>query len=302
MTKVFMAAALLISLHGYAQVPFATYKKPSFKQELHKIASVMNISSDEANAQADSNYQQQLQEITRADYFDHVSANIVATGDLQQIFPTINGEVIHYKLGLWSSRVKNPENRLDTIKMHYLPFSIISKISANYMDPGTGTLNDATSFFGAPLTFRFAPAFDLTPHSEYNKLFVGVQGDLRMLVIGDTAANTIDASWGVYSSFGLTYMGNGYAFDDNGTDDSERHDGKWSFSALLFWAKSGGKFNKAVFGNFEPKQLSGLELMLRFKASSKSDSRFNFFLGGSNGFSRGAPNFARWDFRIGVGN
>ena len=92
-------------------------------------------------------------------------------------------------------------------------------------------------------------------------------------------------------------MGYGYATSANG-----RHEGKWSFSSILYAFKSGGTFNKAVFGNYEKKTLSGVEFFLRFKTSKKEDSKFNFLIGASNGFTRGAPNFAKWEFRIGVGS
>jgi hypothetical protein len=300
MRLLIMALAIALCLGSSAQVPFATYKRPTLAAEQNRLKTSPgdSLSIAEKNL-AEANYNAELEEITQADYFDHVSANIVAMGDFQKVFPTINGEVIHYKLGLWSTRKKGT----NSVTMHYLPFSLITKISSNYMDAAAGPLNDATSFSGAPLTFRFAPAFDLTPSLKYNKLFAGFNGDLRLLAIGDTVNNSIDAAWGVYTSFGLTYMGDAYAYGDNGdTDDSERHYGKWSFSTMVFWAKSGGKFNTAVFGNFQPRQLSGVEMMLRFKASNKNDSGFNFFISGSNGFTRGAPNFARWDFRIGVGS
>lgn len=295
-----LASAIALSLGASAQMPFATYKKPSLAIEQNKLKASPgdSLSSAQKNL-ALANYQKELQEISKADYFDHVNANIVTMGDFQKVFPTINGEVIHYKLGLWSTRKRGT----DSLTMRYLPFSLITKISSNYMDAAAGPLNDATSFSGAPLTFRFAPAFDLTPSHQYTKLFAGFNGDLRMLAIGDTVNNTIDAAWGVYTSFGLTFMGDAYAYEgSDGTDNSERHYGKWSFSTMVFWAKSGGKFNTAVFGNFQPKQLSGLEMILRFKASNKNDSGFNFFISGSNGFTRGAANFARWDFRIGVGS
>jgi len=255
-----------------------------------------------------------LDTLSKADYFDHMSANIVIQQDAKKMFPCVNGEIINYKLGVWTQKkfVRKPakdckqecKDTMETYpRIHFLPFSIISKVSGNYADSSAGPINDATSFFGAPLTLRFSPAADLTPKNDDNKLFFGVHGDLRLLMIGDTVTNSINTGWGVYLSGGFTYMGKGYAYEGNeDTDDSKRYYGKWSISGMFYWFKSGGTFNKAVFGEYEPKNLSGFEAILRFKTSKKENSKFNFIFGASNGFTRGAPDFAKWQFRLGVGS
>jgi hypothetical protein len=69
-----------------------------------------------------------------------------------------------------------------------------------------------------------------------------------MLTIGNTINNKIEVGWGGYGSFGLTYMGTGYAFEgDDDVDETKRYDGKWSVSAMIYTFKSGGTFNNAVF-------------------------------------------------------
>jgi hypothetical protein len=125
----------------------------------------------------------ELEQIEKTNFFEHYSANVVSFQNGNKLFPTINGEIINYKLGIWAFRDKKIDNgkaiqtnattAKDSIVIHYLPFSIISKVSADYMDPAAGTLNDATSFFGAPLTFRIAPGVDLTKNWSYNKIFAG---------------------------------------------------------------------------------------------------------------------------------
>lgn len=209
----------------------------------------------------------------------------------------MNGEVINYGLGIWS-HVKSKGGKKDTIT-HYLPLSIITKLSGNYKDSAAGVTNDATSVLGAPLTFRISPSFEIPgiDKLEKNKLFLGINTDLRLLTIADPATSKLEAGWGMYGSVGITYMGFGYATSGNG-----RYEGKWSFSSLFYAFKSGGDFNKAIFGDYEAKTLSGVEFFLRFKTNKKEDSKFNLLIGASNGFTRGASNFAKWEFRIGVGS
>ena len=317
--------ATIFSMTGTnAQVPFATYEKQEFKE--------INASFTSKNAgeriKAYEAKIRSIDSIKKADYFDHANANIVVIQDAKKMFPTVNGEIINYRLGIWTRKIytekkkakdckdvykKSEKQNSDKVRLneclkalegdpriHNLPFSIISKVSGNYMDSAAGPTNDATSFFGAPLTFRISPAFDLMPGNFNNKLFFGINADIRLLIIGDEAKENIETGWGTYASAGFTYLGKGYAFENN-DEEPERHNGKWSFSAMLYWFKSGGTFNKAVFGNYEKKELTGLEMMLRFKASKKEDSKFNFILSASNGFTAGAPNFGKWDFRIGVG-
>ncbi len=295
MKKLFLIIACLYVITASSQVPFATYKKPTVETMKKRVARASGFSdSDYTKALIDS-VNKEVEDIDRADFFDHANANVVSIQNGKKLFPTINGEVINYKLSLWTTTADDGSKR-----PHYLPLSIITKVSGDYADSSAGPVNDAVSYFGAPLTFRFSPAFELTKATATeNKLFLGVNTDLRLLTIADAVTSKLNVSWGAYGSIGLTYMGKGYAFE---TDESERFDGKWSFTTLLYFFKSGGEFNKAVLGDYEKKTLSGVELLLRFKTNRKEDSKFNFLIGASNGFTSNAPNFAKWEFRIGVGN
>jgi hypothetical protein len=246
---------------------------------------------------------EEFKQIGKPDFLDHLNANVVSIQNGKKMFPTINGEVINYKLSVWTTYKIDAKG--DTArKPHFLPISLITKVSGNYADSAAGATDDATSFFGAPLTLRFSPSTELFKNKlNDNRLFAGIHTDMRLLTIADTIKNKLQTTWGVYGSAGLTYMGGGYAYDSEGdTDAAQRHDGIWSFSAMLYFFKSGGDYNKAIFGSYEKKTLSGLELLLRFKTSKKEDAKFNFLLGASNCFTKGAANSGGWQFRLGVGN
>ncbi len=241
-------------------------------------------------------------QLGKPDFLDHINANIVSIQNGKKMFPTINGEIINYKLSVWTSyKIK----KCDTVRTpHYLPISLFTKVSGNYADSEAGASDDATSYFGAPLTLRFSPSRELFKNKLHdNRLFAGFNTDMRLLTIADTVKNKLQTTWGVYGSAGLTYMGRGYAYEGEGdTDAAQRHDGIWSFSAMLYFFKSGGDYNKAIFGNYEKKTLSGLEMLLRFKTSKKEDAKFNFLLGASNCFTKGAANSGGWQFKLGIGN
>ena len=296
MKKVFLFFLSFGTLNVFAQVPMATYKRPTLNSVKHELT-LTGVVTDNATAIAIAN--RAVNNLDKTDFFDHANANLVFIQDGKKLFPTINGEVINYKLGVWTTKDQDGVKR-----PHYLPLSLISKVSGNYADSAAGATNDATSYFGAPLTFRISPAIELTKEtSTENKLFLGFNADLRLLTIGDTVENKLNTGWGAYGSVGLTYMGKGFVQDPNGDqDESGRYDGTWSFSALLYIFKSGGTFNKAVFGDYEKKTLAGVEMLLRFKTSKKENSKFNFLIGANNGFTKGAPNFGKWEFRIGVGS
>jgi len=299
----FVACCCIIN--SFAQVPFSTFRKPVLDSH-ESDQRTYGLSAENKRKRIYQLKLQELDTISNADYFNHVSANIVVLQNAKKMFPTINGEVINYRLGLWTEK-KYSDTDLNKLypepRIHYLPFSIISKISGNYFDSAAGTTNDASSFLGAPLTFRLSPCIDLTPKLIYNKLFFGVNADLRLLIIGDTEKDKLESSWGSYFSAGFTYMGTGYAFkEDTDKENKKRYNGKWSISTMIYGFKGGGSFNKAVFGEDQKKTLTGIEILLRFKTNKKEDSKFNFLIGAGNGFTRGAPNYARWDFRIGIGS
>lgn len=288
----------------FSQAPFVSYIKP---KKYKKSAQINNLKfQDSVKIRTQKNeeyslYKKQKDDLGKPNFFEHYSANIISIQNGKKMFPVINGEVINYGLGLWSTirEIDLGENRkiFDTVT-HFLPFSIITKLSGNYADSSAGVTNDATSYLGAPLTFRISPSFEIPINGlQKNKLFVGLNIDLRLLTIADPGTNKLEASWGTYGSLGMTYMGYGYASTDNG-----RFEGKWSLSSILYAFKSGGVFNKAIFGNYEKKTLTGIEFFLQFKTSKKEDSKLNFLIGASNGFTNNASNFGRWQFRIGVGS
>ena len=222
--------------------------------------------------------------------FDQFGSGLVLGDDTKTLFPTINGEIINYRLSFYTDN--------NSVR-HYIPISIISKVSGSNKN-NTGTLNDATSFFGSPFTFRTTTAFLDKQIGKENRIVVGMHNDLRIVTVGDTLTSKIETSFGYYGAFGFTYFGKGEVYND--LDPSTKWDGAWSFSALLYLFSSGGTFNKAVFGNYDKKNLSGLELLLRFKTSNSEKSKFNLLVGGNYGFTKGAPNFEKWSFRLGVGN
>lgn len=328
MKPILLLLLVFFSSGAWAQTPFSTYKTSGFiaPRAVEPRGNTLPPEERRTLLQRVREANNNLKDSFSLQYFDHMSANVVFIQNSQQMFPTINGEIINYKLGVWTQRIfkSNPKEcdtcgnitdrvrrrackiarrecrdlLTDSLRVHYLPFSIITKVSSNYNDSSAGPTHDATSFFGAPLTFRFSPAIDLTPGLEDNKLFAGMNADLRLLTYTDSGSTRLQTAWGAYVSVGLSYLGKGYAYD---TDDAQRHDGRFSFSSILYWFKSGGEFNKALFGDYQKKSLTGIELMLRFKTSSKQDSKFNFLFGANNCFTRGAPGFAQWQFQLGIG-
>ena len=338
MKKRYLLPVLLcLSVASYAQMPFSTVAPPrgvlneKEKAEVNRNKNEINLLTTENNGFSgistltaaqketinankrkvdslckvnrdirDSSVSRELNDIGKPDFLDHMNSNITSLQNGKKMFPTLNGELINYKLSLWTSSCKTSKG--DTVaRRHYLPISLFTKISGNYSDSAAGPSDDATSYFGAPLTLRFAPAFELFPNRlNENRLFVGLNTDLRLLTIGDTIKNKLQTTWGVYGSAGISYMGKGYAEDP--TDAAHRYDGVWSFTAMLYFFKSGGEYNKAIFGNYEKKTLTGVELLLRFKTSKKENAKFNFLIGASNCFTKGAANTGSWQFRLGVGS
>lgn len=246
------------------------------------------VGDPQLKAATDNFNDEQIEQAESADVLKQFSGSLVVSDYVDKLFPTINGDIITYRLNLWTTNSGKAR--------HYLPLSIISKVSGSSQN-NTGTLNDAVSFFGAPLTFRFSPTF-IDRSFTFNRLVIGMLHDVRVLAIGDTATNQIDAGFGYYGAFGFSYFGDG----DVSSEPTTRYTGRWSFSTMLYLFTSGGKFNKTVFGNYEPKNLTGLEMLLRFKTDKDEGSKFNLLIGANYGFTRGAPNYNKWDFRIGVGN
>lgn len=296
-------------------------------RKTNKVINVLQIANTPDKTEQAAKLQQAANDATKeskvqeksADLFSQFGGGLVIGDDANTLFPTVNGDIITYRLGVWSNirikddtkrghkpktgeidsllRIAKDSSKLDTVR-HYLPLSIISKVSGSNQN-NTGTVNDAVSFFGAPLTFRFSPVLYSHEFLE-NKIVFGMHHDLRILAIGDTNTNKITAGFGYYGAVGFTYFGNGTV--SNEAEPKTVEDGVWSFSSLFYYFKSGGKFNKAVFGNYEPTSLTGIELLLRFKTTRSEANKFNLQLGANYGFTKNAPNYGKWEFKIGVAN
>ena len=312
-----IAILLLSSNNGFSQVPFQQKSKFSnmnafvIRQRVKQGGTSRLIkelreknfidSQSEASKKTEGrfdkyNKKQKIEE-EKIGTLDQFSSGLVMGDDMKNLFPTINGEILNYRLGLYSTKGRETDN--DTIVRHYLPISIISKISGSNKNT-TGTLNDATSFFGSPFTFRTTTIFlDRTTKNMENRFVVGMHNDLRIVTVGDTLTSKLETAFGYYGAIGFTYFGKGDV--SNASDPSTKWEGTWSFSALAYFFSSGGTFNKAVFGNYEKKNLTGIELLLKFKTSSSEASKFNLLIGGNYGFTKGAPNFEKWSFRLGIG-
>jgi len=313
MKQLFIIILFITPAILFAQAPFASktkfkdytveeYRKRAKKQDLDKVVFKnvttdvdinKNSASDNKTIAATAYYNNKMREAEeRADVLDQFSGGLnIPTEEVAQLFPTINGDIITYRLRMWTTVKNNVSTR------HYLPFAIISKVSGSQKN-NTGTINDAVSFFGAPLTFRLTPTFVDVPLGDTRFVF-GMHHDLRILAIGDTLTDKLQAGFGYYGAIGLSIFGEG---DVSTTGDPTKYEGTWSFSALLYHFSSGGKFDKAVFGNYEPKSLHGFEFLLRFKTSKEENSKFNLLLGANYGITKNAPNHNKWDFKIGIGN
>lgn len=229
---------------------------------------------------------------------DKLSTGIVINGEVDKLFPTLVGNVVTYRLKLWSRKIKAGADK-DKHANIYLPLSLVSKISGSNED-NSGTVNDAVSYFGAPLTFRFSPnLIDITSKDKETRFVVGMHHDFRMLSIGDTVTDNVEIGFGYYAALGFSFFSTGDVFDDQ---TNEWIGGRWSISGLLYTFRSSGKFKSAVFGNYDQKSISGFECMLRFKTNSDVNKKFNFFIGANSGFTKNAPNYKKWDLRIGIGN
>ena len=314
--KPLFTLVILLPITAFAQAPFAAktkFKDLTAEEFLYRAKRqgidqvyIKNVKTDVAtnflindkdNATtktAKDFYNSKVRELEEsASVLDQFSGGInIPTEEMENLFPTINGDIITYRLRMWTTRDKNDEQ-----VRHYLPLSIISKVSGSQKN-NTGTVNDAVSFFGAPLTFRLTPTLIDVPWGDTRFVF-GMHHDLRLITIGDTLTDKLQAGFGYYGALGLSFFGEG---DVMTTGDPTKYEGTWSFSALLYHFSSGGKFDKAIFGNYEAKNLNGFEFLLRFKTSSKEKSKFNLLLGANYGLTKNAPNHNKWDFRIGVGN
>jgi len=127
-----------------------------------------------------------LKDAEDADLADKISTGIVISDDVNKLFPAITGNVVNYRLRLWSRIMQKGPYKGDTAEV-YLPLSILSKVTGATGN-NTGTVNDAASFLGAPLTLRFSPnLLDLQSKDKKSRLGIGMQHELRMLYVASTA-------------------------------------------------------------------------------------------------------------------
>lgn len=279
--------AKIISLKGYQKMNFKHIGKsmivnPPAARPFRSFRASQNL------VKAYNDNQREAED--KAHLLNQVGTSIVVGSDVANLFPTLNGEIVDYRICI---------SRKGT-KRHYLPLSIVSKVSGNSTNTA-GTVNDATSFFGAPLTLRATPTFRIEANENRATAWAfGTYHDVRLVTVGNTVTNKVDAGFGMYNAVGFSIFGEGYVQDN--TDNPTKYEGSWVFSALLYNFSSGGKFNNAVFGSYEKKNLSGVEALFRFKTSSDQHSRFNLLIGGNYGFTPGASNYHTWSLRFGVGS
>src|SRR5205809_4673537 len=108
----------LLAIQSFSQVPFTTYSKKKhitkaeFEAMVNKnnaFAEAHNLTNKQFNTEIEFeelyNYRlESADTVSKADYFDHMSANIVIIQDAKKMFPSINGEVINYRLGIWTQK------------------------------------------------------------------------------------------------------------------------------------------------------------------------------------------------------
>ncbi len=233
-----------------------------------------------------------------ATFFSSQSATLVFDDQSSSMFPALNSSIINYRLGIHSRQTKKKGSQDDSVmKRTYIPFSLLSNVTTNFGKTASAVANEATTFFGSLLTFRITPHAVVKVGAE-NQLVFGLIQDLRLYSIGDTVTNKLTAAFGYYGAAGLTFFGPGTVDDESGKEYS----GRWAFSSLFYWFKSGGKFDELVFKNQPAKWLSGVEFLLKFKTSAAEASKFNFLVGAKYGLAKGTPSADSWNFRIGVGN
>jgi hypothetical protein len=284
MKKELISLLLLFPVLSFSQMPFSAKTARTITSKNITVAGVSkDIPADEEN------------DVT---IFEEQTAGILFT-DGGKLFPAISSSVIKYKFVMFSKKIPAPAGGAVTFKRVYLPFFVTSNVSgANLTSNPAASATEATSYFGSVMNFRVSPGKKISIGDE-NTLVLGTSHDLRILTIGDTVAQKVDIGFGYYGAAGLSYFGNGTATDPDGKD----YGGKFGMSAIIYWFKSGGKFNKAVLNNTGNKDwLIGFEYLLKFVPSNKADSKFKLFLGAKYDFSRASPTKNTWNFRFGVGN
>lgn len=284
MKKVLLILSLVAFIHSNAQLPFNYRTAKTVKSKVQKSAS----GTETAVPDDDDN----------AAFFDDVTAAVLMTDDGSKLFPTLNSSIIKYRFAMYSKKTKDKIGN-DVFKRTYLPFFVTSNVSgASLSENKNAEVNEVTSYMGSILNFRAAPAFKIKVGDD-NSLVIGTSHDLRLYAIGDTVTQKVSASFGYYGAVGLSYFGFGQVDDGEGN----QYDGRFGMSALIYWFKSGGKFNEKVFGNAEAKDwLTGFEFLLKFKPDKSEASKFKLFAAAKYDFSSTSPTKNTWSFRFGIGN
>jgi hypothetical protein len=317
--KYFLSSGVLtiVTCMLNAQTPFAISNRVILENDQAEIETLLNkklnaglglktyevVFAGNFNNLADNDNVNQfnasrIREAEKPGLADKLSTGVVINGEVDKFFPTLVGDVVTYRLKLWSRKIRKGPDK-DKMANIYFPLSIVSKISGSNED-NSGTVNDAISYFGAPLTFRLSPnIIDITGKDEQTRFVIGMHHDFRALPVGDTLTDNVEIGFGYYGAFGFSFFSMGDVFDEE-TDAWIA--GRWSLSALVYLFRSGGKFKEAVFGTYDQKSLSGFEFMFRFKTENDSEKKFNLFIGANCGFTKNAPNYKKWDIRLGIGN
>lgn len=285
MKQLLLIGFLFLVIVSQAQMPFSyrTSKKMPAKVVKSEGGEVITVPDDDDNAA----------------FFEDVTAGVLMTNDGDKLFPTLNSSIIKYRFSMYSKAIKDAKGDTTGYKRRYLPFFITSNISgAGLVNDKSAEINDVTSYMGSILNFRAAPAFNINIGGD-NSLVLGTSHDLRLYAIGDTVTQKISAAFGYYGAVGLSYFGFGQVEDEDGNE----YDGRFGMSALVYWFKSGGKFNEKVFGDAKAKDwLTGFEFLLKFKPDKTEASKFKLFAAAKYDFSNTSPTKNTWSFRFGIGN
>ncbi len=218
--------------------------------------------------------------------------------DVNNSFPSINLNLIQYRLGLFTFKAKKGRPSVnvvtgDTIRV-FMPLILMSKFTLNYDSLNYASLNDATSFAGSPITFRIMPSHTFKVGLE-NTFTIGLVGDLRGIILNDSTNSNTDFEFGAYYSFGVKYSGKGDVRDETG----QSFIGKWSLSGLLYGFSGSKTSNNELYGG--QTGLRGLELIFKFKVLDTKLTRFNLFANTQYQFDH-LTDQSPWIFKFGIGN
>lgn len=220
------------------------------------------------------------------------------------LIPSINVNIIQYRLGLFSYLAKHDKTYRnssdirfregDTIRF-YLPLLLISKFNTNYDTANLASITDMTSFVGSPLTLRFMPSYTFRVGLE-NAFTIGHSSDLRTILYQDSLSQNLKAGFGYYGTIGLKYAGRGEVRDETGTN----YEGNWSISALLYTFITNQTVQNQLFDTND-KSASGIETIFKFKVAETKVTRFNIYASAQYQFNKTEADNP-FIFKIGIGN